>query len=710
MDGIVQIFIKIAGNGLLAGVAVLAVLFCRQVFLKKQPKQLCCLLWMVVFLRLLCPVTLNVALPAPKNWIESAALWDAQRQDGLGETEKTTAGQDGVTPGIVTDTAQAGAARNSVTAAGQTGAAAGSVPADGQTNLALDRTAAAGQVKTAENDVWTSDSQMTSGSVRDSLRENIQRGNYRRLLQIVSILWMAGAAVFLTNAIVRYGKLKRKLCTAVKSKVAGQVVWETDRIESPFVLGFLKPAVYLPTGLSETEKLYIAAHEQAHIGRHDYLFKALCYLGVIVHWMNPFAWIAFYFYIQDMEMACDERALQTFGRRERLDYSRTLLLTAVKGSGLSLPVFFGESNAKKRVQNILMKKKRTAAGICLTALLACMLAVILFTGGKSASERADGAEMQQAEIRSGSMAVLGSELLETALRTREDVYVDGENVSRYMTENEWLKMELESSLAALEEQIALQEETQRRILEEMEQAEEKAELIEENNEQTALMQELYNQELAVKQQLAQVEQELTRSQIMTDVGYDLAEEKKKELEALPQELQVENAAAYGIEMLQMTENDAEAKAVLRSFWVETGGNGSLPETISAIALENGKVEVEVTDDPSALYRKVKSMTILIGGTTDEGALFITSVTAWGGGYIVITDQSRDGMKGKDAEDMVVRYYNYLNWLTSEDGRWEEVVASDRKNLTYEALMESLLSSQSDAHIEHAYIGFFENTD
>ncbi|WP_366557111.1 M56 family metallopeptidase [Desulfosporosinus sp. BICA1-9] len=38
---------------------------------------------------------------------------------------------------------------------------------------------------------------------------------------------------------------------------------------SPFVLGFLKPNIYLPPDFSEGEKSYILKHEEIHIRRYD---------------------------------------------------------------------------------------------------------------------------------------------------------------------------------------------------------------------------------------------------------------------------------------------------------------------------------------------------------------------------------------------------------------------------------------------------------
>lgn len=429
MDGLVQIFVKMTQAGIQAGAAVLVVLICRRLFWEKQPRNFCCMLWVLVFLRFLCPVTWNVALPVPQvvsqladPWRES---WQAWQQDFAvqtsteGMSSRDSAVQERNSGGAGKEADAAGKGAN---AAGKEADASGSLAdmtgkgADASGSLADttgkeadafgSRTDAAGNgsdmsgsgVNAAEN----AEGAAAPGLEQSGFRQNgqeLQAARRRLLMQGFALLWLLGTATLLTIAAIRYLRLKHKLRFAVRDVFHGQKVWETDQITSPFVMGIFRPEIYLPAGLSETEKYHIVAHERAHIERRDPLIKMLCYLGTICQWMNPFAWIAFYFYNQDMEMACDERALKGFEQRERLDYSRTLLMTAARGSGLELPVFFGESNAKRRVENILQKKKRTIAGCCLAAVLICGLAVLLFTqngkeGGSesAASGPAEGAE------------------------------------------------------------------------------------------------------------------------------------------------------------------------------------------------------------------------------------------------------------------------------------------------------------------------------
>lgn len=123
-------------------------------------------------------------------------------------------------------------------------------------------------------------------------------------------------------------------------------IFETDRIDSPFVCGFIKPKIYVPINLPEQELSYILAHEQTHIRRLDYLVKPFAFLVLIIHWFNPIMWLSFALMSKDMEMSCDESVIRRMGSDRKASYSNSLLSLAVKRSGLLVgsPLAFGESH------------------------------------------------------------------------------------------------------------------------------------------------------------------------------------------------------------------------------------------------------------------------------------------------------------------------------------------------------------------------------
>jgi len=172
-----------------------------------------------------------------------------------------------------------------------------------------------------------------------------------------SILWIVGVICLLIYSLVSYIRLKTKVSTAM---LISDNVFESENIKSPFVLGIVKPKIYLPTHLLEDEHNYILMHEQIHIRRFDYLIKPFAFLVLCLHWFNPLVWLAFRLMSKDMEMSCDEQVVKKIGKEVKKSYSHSLLTLAMGGQMISgSPLAFGESNSKGRIKNVLNYKKPT---------------------------------------------------------------------------------------------------------------------------------------------------------------------------------------------------------------------------------------------------------------------------------------------------------------------------------------------------------------
>ena len=140
-------------------------------------------------------------------------------------------------------------------------------------------------------------------------------------------------------------------------------IYESEDIPTAFLLGIFKPCIYLPMGM-EKEQVYVIAHELMHKKRLDHIIKPICYLAVIFHWFNPFAWLSFYLMMKDMEIACDEQVLKLADADIRRSYAASLLNMSAKRSGLNMSLAFGESNTKERICHVLgYKKPSTWIGI-----------------------------------------------------------------------------------------------------------------------------------------------------------------------------------------------------------------------------------------------------------------------------------------------------------------------------------------------------------
>lgn len=193
------------------------------------------------------------------------------------------------------------------------------------------------------------------------------------IMFVLSCIWLAGMAMLLLYAIVSYFRLKYRLRVAIP---VHKNIYKTDRIKTAFVLGFMCPKIYMPSGLSEQEMDYILKHEQTHIRRRDYLIKPLAFIAVCVHWFNPLIWFSYYLAMRDMELSCDESVLKHYGSDIRRDYSNSLLSLSVKQSGLISPLAFGETGVKGRIKNVLNYKK-PALWVSIVAITAVIVAAVL---------------------------------------------------------------------------------------------------------------------------------------------------------------------------------------------------------------------------------------------------------------------------------------------------------------------------------------------
>ena len=192
----------------------------------------------------------------------------------------------------------------------------------------------------------------------------------------LSVLWLAGVAVLLLYSAGSLLRLRRRLSRAV---ILRDNVWQSDRVQSPFILGLFRPRIYIPFGLDEQTLSYVLAHERYHLKRGDHVVKPLAFLLLTLHWFNPLCWLAFHLMGRDMEMSCDEQVLAREGG-DRKVYSTALLSFAANRRFPSpSPLAFGEGEVRPRITNALNWKKprvwvtAAAGALCVIVLLLCAL-------------------------------------------------------------------------------------------------------------------------------------------------------------------------------------------------------------------------------------------------------------------------------------------------------------------------------------------------
>lgn len=192
---------------------------------------------------------------------------------------------------------------------------------------------------------------------------------------LLSVIWVVGIFALAVYAIVSFTKLKKRTAEAVPYR---ENIYLCDRIPSPFILGVLKPRIFLPASMEEADIPYVLAHEQAHLKRRDHLWKPLGFALLCVYWFNPLIWVAYILLCRDIELACDEKVIKAMGANWKKSYADALINCSVSQKRISAcPVAFGETDVKGRIQSVL-KYKKPAFWVILVAVLTCVAVAVCF--------------------------------------------------------------------------------------------------------------------------------------------------------------------------------------------------------------------------------------------------------------------------------------------------------------------------------------------
>ena len=195
------------------------------------------------------------------------------------------------------------------------------------------------------------------------------------LLKVISVIWIFGVCFLACYGVVSYIRLKQSISDAVRFK---ENIFRTEKITSPFVLGIIKPRIYLPFGLSKEEEFMVLRHEEAHIKRKDHLVKPLGFILLSIYWFNPLIWVAFILMCRDIELACDEKVINEIGFHNKKTYSAVLLELSAPGRVIAAcPVAFGEHIVSERIKNVL-KMKRTGKILLALAIVICVVTGVVF--------------------------------------------------------------------------------------------------------------------------------------------------------------------------------------------------------------------------------------------------------------------------------------------------------------------------------------------
>lgn len=299
-----------------AGLIALAVMAVRLVLRKKASRRALCMLWALVALRLLLPVSLTVESPVSLQAEEApvSRVYHAMQEARTSVPEEAAPAP-----------------------AESSGAAAAVVPAE-------------------------------------PAAEPVTLRTFARWLPWIWVIGMGCMAAYMLLSFI-WMRLTLRRAEHIRDNVYRCTQWST-----PFVLGIIAPCIYVPESVSPEDMPQVLAHERCHIRRWDHVVKPFAFLLLAVNWFNPVLWAAYVLLGRDMENACDEMALKNADAAQRAAYSRALVSCAAQPKMAAVcPLAFGEVAVKERVKNVLGYKKPAIWAAVILAAAAVVIGVCLLT-------------------------------------------------------------------------------------------------------------------------------------------------------------------------------------------------------------------------------------------------------------------------------------------------------------------------------------------
>ncbi len=341
MEGI---FVKLLNMSVSAsGFILIAVLL--RALLKRSPKWIHCLLWGLVAVRLVCPLSFESSFSlAPRADFVETKL-GVQREDGR--------------------------YMNSVTDAGK-----------------------------ALND-----------DLDNAQNKNLaNKGNADRQSdwKKISWTWFTGVVLLLGYAAISYLCFRKKVQASVRLRDG---IYVCDNIRTPFILGVIRPGIYLPSDMDEVQTDNVIAHERAHLSRLDQVWKPLGYCLLAVYWFNPLCWLAYVLFCRDMELACDEKVIRDMDVEDKKVYSRVLLSFSDPSHRIAAgPLAFGEIGVKKRIQSVLNYRKPAFWMVGLAILALVVTSLCFLTNPKAANDPAQTMGTAEYQLPDGLEAESANDL------------------------------------------------------------------------------------------------------------------------------------------------------------------------------------------------------------------------------------------------------------------------------------------------------------
>ena len=358
-----ELFTGILNISISAGILIIVCVLVRLIF-RKMPKFVRCLMWLLVAVRLAIPFAIEspLSLLPAREYVTVSSNNEASDKVADKAEQINNVDSANVAEDTSAKTSAKNAADKSDVAKAETVESINSVAAENNAENISENTVE----NTAEN---TAESINTPGSM--SFLSSID------VMYVLSIVWIVGVAAFLIYALVSYIRLRRLVDDAVLLR---DNIYQSERAETAFILGVIRPRIYVPYGLGLNELYMSISHERAHISRRDHLVKPLGFIIAAVYWFNPLVWLAYILLCRDIELACDEKVIKKIGYDKKKDYSQALLNLSIPRKYISAcPVAFGEVGINERIKNVLTMKKGKKIIIAVAVAICAVLAICFLT-------------------------------------------------------------------------------------------------------------------------------------------------------------------------------------------------------------------------------------------------------------------------------------------------------------------------------------------
>ena len=208
---------------------------------------------------------------------------------------------------------------------------------------------------------------------------------YSRLVLILSGIWLLFLVVLFAWQLIKFSKIRRQFihnsqkispdCLKYGNKISVRV---SPLCSSPFLIGFLRPVIFLPADTNPEQLPHILKHETCHFQYLHNFIKMTGFLAFAVHWYCPLTFCFYKSLEKTLELLCDKHVLKNSNAEERNRYVNLLLDLPLPSSeeNICLPGYSSFQSLRFHItkERILMiKHGKTSKSVFSILLTTCSL-------------------------------------------------------------------------------------------------------------------------------------------------------------------------------------------------------------------------------------------------------------------------------------------------------------------------------------------------